>query len=411
VGSGELIATTVLGATAGFAALWIILLSCLVKVAVQLEFGRHAILTGKTAMDCFHQLPGPTWGKSGWSVWVIFGLQLLKIVQLGGMLGGTALVLSMIYPSLSFTSWVILTSIVVALLIFNGRYGWAEKISLGMVVIFTVFTIVAVFSLRLTKFSFTFFDVIDGLRFNLSGEIAVVAIGAFGITGVASDEIIAYNYWCLEKGYASYTGPKQDSTEWLNRAKGWIDVMYLDAIVAMIIYTLVTIAFYLLGAAILHKQSIIPEGNQVIETVALIYTQSLGPGIKTMYLIGAFFVLFSSLFATLAAWTRVFPDALGKLGVINFSDLQIRKRTIRWLAWIFPITWTLALWFLQSPVLMILSGGVVGSFMLLIVAGAAIHFRKTTDALTDTRWFYKVSFWISVASILSVAIYGLIKAI
>jgi manganese transport protein len=42
VGSGELIATTVLGAKAGYAALWIIIVSCLAKVAVQLEFGRHA---------------------------------------------------------------------------------------------------------------------------------------------------------------------------------------------------------------------------------------------------------------------------------------------------------------------------------------------------------------------------------
>ena len=77
MGSGELIATTVLGATAGFAALWIILLSCLIKVAVQLEFGRHAILTGKTAMESFHHLPGPIWGKSGWSVWVILFLLTL----------------------------------------------------------------------------------------------------------------------------------------------------------------------------------------------------------------------------------------------------------------------------------------------------------------------------------------------
>src|SRR5690242_18946908 len=81
VGSGKLIATTVLGAKAGFAALWSIIVSCLVKVAVQLEFGRHAILTGKTAMDTFHQLPGPIWGRSRWSVWVIFFLQLLKIIQ------------------------------------------------------------------------------------------------------------------------------------------------------------------------------------------------------------------------------------------------------------------------------------------------------------------------------------------
>ena len=41
VGSGELIATTTLGAKAGFVVFWVIIVSCLVKVAVQLEFGKH----------------------------------------------------------------------------------------------------------------------------------------------------------------------------------------------------------------------------------------------------------------------------------------------------------------------------------------------------------------------------------
>src|SRR5687767_8060008 len=63
VGSGELIATTTLGARAGFIAFWVILISCLVKVAVQLEFGKHTILTGETAMQIFNKLPGPRIGK------------------------------------------------------------------------------------------------------------------------------------------------------------------------------------------------------------------------------------------------------------------------------------------------------------------------------------------------------------
>ena len=53
--------------------------------------------------------------------------------------------------------------------------------------------------------------------------------------------------------------------------------MYLDAIFAMIIYTLVTAAFFLLGAAVLHGRTEIPEGNGIIETLALIYTKSLAP--------------------------------------------------------------------------------------------------------------------------------------
>ncbi|MBH53173.1 MAG: hypothetical protein CMI18_02370 [Opitutaceae bacterium] len=47
VGSGELIATTVAGAEAGFWLLWVILIGCFVKVFVQLEIGKFTILTGK----------------------------------------------------------------------------------------------------------------------------------------------------------------------------------------------------------------------------------------------------------------------------------------------------------------------------------------------------------------------------
>src|SRR5258705_12341946 len=72
VGSGELIATTILGAKAGFAALWIIIISCLAKVAVQLEFGKHAILTGEAAMRAFNKLPGPKFGKGRWTIWLVF---------------------------------------------------------------------------------------------------------------------------------------------------------------------------------------------------------------------------------------------------------------------------------------------------------------------------------------------------
>ena len=54
VGSGELIATTQLGAKAGFVAMWVILVSCLVKVAVQLEFGKRAIMTGETTFASFN---------------------------------------------------------------------------------------------------------------------------------------------------------------------------------------------------------------------------------------------------------------------------------------------------------------------------------------------------------------------
>ena len=409
VGSGELIATTVLGAKAGFAALWIIIVSCLVKVAVQLEFGKHTILTGETVMQAFNKLPGPRLGKGRWPVWIIFIFISLKVIQVGGMLGGAALVLSKLFPGLSIIFWALIVAVAVAALIYRGNYSVIEKGSLIMIGLFTILTMTSLYFVQYTAFDFSLHDVLEGFQFNLSRDVVGVAIGAFGITGVASDEIIAYNYWCLEKGYAAYTGPRDNSDAWKLRARGWINTMQLDAIAAMVVYTTVTVTFYLLGSAILYKQGDLPQGNQVIDTLALIYTQSLGAGVKNIYLIGAFFVLFSSVYATLAFWTRLFPDIFGQLGWINFFDLQQRKKLIAMLAWSFPFVWALVYLFIELPVLMVLSGGVIGSFLLLIVVFGAYHFKYTRTQFIPSGNFYNLAFWVSVVSIFGVGVYGVIQ--
>ena len=408
VGSGELIATTTLGARAGFVAFWVIIVSCLAKVAVQLEFGKYTILTGQTAMKAFNSLQGPMLGRARWTVWMVFLLIVLKIIQLGGMIGSSAIVLNMLMPDIPIVIWVFVIALSLAVLIYKGFYTIVEKSSLFMTLMFTVLTLTAVFFLTYTPYSITSSDLLSGLKLQLPREFVAVAIGAFGITGVASDEIIAYNYWCIEKGYASYTGPRNDTVEWQRRARGWINVMYLDATVAMVIYTLVTAAFYLLGAAVLHQRGAIPEGNQLIETVALIYTESLGPGVKIIYLVGAFFVLYSSLFAALAAWTRMYSDIFGQLGWIDFFNLNQRKKVIALLAWALPFIWAATYLFVNLPVVMILSGGVVGSIMLFLTVFAALNFRyrNVIDAFRPSA-FYDVALWISILSIIGVGVYGL----
>ncbi|MES1214871.1 MAG: Nramp family divalent metal transporter [Bacteroidota bacterium] len=409
VGSGELIATTTLGARAGFIAFWIIIVSCLVKVAVQLEFGKRAILTGQTPMQSFNALPGPKSGKANWAVWSVFIISIFKAIQLGGMVGGSAVVLSMLFPQVHLYIWVLVVVFLAAMLISRNVYKLVEKISLFMIAVFTITTITAVIVLRFTEFSISWADIREGLQFKMPAAIVAVAFGAFGITGVGADEIIAYNYWCLEKGYAAYTGPRNDSPEWKSRAKGWINVMYLDATLAMIIYTLVTAAFFLLGAAILHGRTVIPEGNGVIETLALIYTQSLGPGAKLIYLIGAFFVLFSSVFAALAAFTRLYADIAGQIGWTNFFDPAKRKKLVGWLSWIIPSIWAILYFFIKLPVMMIISGGIVGSVLLFVVVYAAIYFRNKRSPIMPSGIIYNIAFAISVISIIAVAAYGLIQ--
>ena len=68
VGSGELIATTTLGAQVGYAALWVIVLSCLIKPVIQAEMGRYTIASGETGLESFNRVPGPR-ARVNWIVW------------------------------------------------------------------------------------------------------------------------------------------------------------------------------------------------------------------------------------------------------------------------------------------------------------------------------------------------------
>jgi Mn2+/Fe2+ NRAMP family transporter len=106
VGSGELIATTTLGAQVGYAALWIILLSCAVKPVVQAEMGRYTIASGETGLEGLNRVPGPRLGVS-WLLWAWALMVLVSLVQVGGMFGGVGQSLNLLMPAVPVWLWVI----------------------------------------------------------------------------------------------------------------------------------------------------------------------------------------------------------------------------------------------------------------------------------------------------------------
>lgn len=407
VGSGELIATTALGAKAGFVAFWVILVSCFVKVALQLEFGKNAIYSGLPTMQSLNRLPGLRLGRGHWTIWLWLSLQTLKVLQVGGIVGGVALVLNMAFPAVPTGVWAVLSAASAGWLIYGGHYGWVERGALLMIILFTGLILLSLLLLQRTDYAISSTELAAGLTFSLPPATVGVALAAFGITGVGGDEIMYYTYWCIEKGYAAYTGPFENTTAWAQRARGWIRVMTLDALCSMVVYTTVTAAFYLLGASLLHAGGSIPEGYAMVETLSRLFTVTLGPGAKVAFMIGAFFVLYSTLFTATASWARIFADAFGQLGWLNFQDVGTRQRALATLAWVFPALWCLLFLFIKLPVLMILLGGVATSVLLLVVVWAALQFRyrKLPTSLRPSR-VYDAWLWLSVIAILGVSVYG-----
>jgi Mn2+/Fe2+ NRAMP family transporter len=395
VGSGELIATTALGAEVGFVLLWMVIISTTVKVAVQIELARWTIATGKPALTGYNEVP-PKFGRIGWVnvLWIV--LALSKILQLGGIVGGVAAAFSILLPigsdplgATSLTVWTVFVVAVSIAMLYSNRYSLIERGAFVLVVIFSVVTVLIAFGLPFTPFAYGGGELLSGLEFRLPAAAVGAAVAMFGITGVGADEVTFYTYWCVEKGYARWAGPPDGSEAWVRRANGWIRVMYKDCFLSWLIYTFATLAFYLMGAAVLHSQGLKPEGNEMLETLGRMYTDTLGEWAKVGFLVGAIAVLGSTLWAALPSWSRMYVNVLSTLGLVDWSNPVTRQKWIRGFIVALPMVWGAAFLLISSPVVMVQIGGVVTGIFLLAVVVAMWWLRQ---AEVDSRLYGRKAF-------------------
>ena len=414
VGSGELIATTALGAQAGFVLLWLVIVSTLVKVAVQIELARWTIATGEPALTGYNRVPPRIRGiglvNALWAV-----LALSKLLQLGGIIGGTAVAFSILLPlggdPLSFTPLLIWTTILAVAsitLLYSNRYSLIERGAAALVVVFTTITVLIALGLPLTPFAYGLDDLGSGLAFLVPAGALGAALAMFGITGVGADEITFYTYWCVEKGYARWVGPNDGSEEWVRRANGWIRVMYKDAMVSWVIYTFGTLAFYLMGAAVLNPQGLLPEGNTMITTLSRMYTDTLGEWASVVFLLGAIAVLGSTMWAAIPSWSRMYTNLLATFGVLDWQDPVARLRWIRVFTVALPILWAVLYLTIQSPVVMVQIAGVMTGIFLIAVVWAVYWLRRNeTDPRLHGGRAFAICLAVSSVAIALLGVYSL----
>ncbi len=545
VGSGELIATTTVGAKAGFALLWLILIGCLIKVFVQVEVGRFTVTHGKSSIEALNSLPGPggsykrdmgQGGKRGFGahpfVWLFLIVTMAVITQQGGIIGGVGQALTVGFPltergeqykeaqdraikiqvelgqqykalgdenagsdssgksraealrdagiglndvidarlavaakdiaedkrkaaenrlqevlskrrsivgdesadAFAATEarlvaettalrafdddkprddaiWATILAVVTAILLYIGRYGLIQWVATIFVVMFTLMTVGTLIMLQLNPdWAVTGSEFAEGFKFsvpekrpNQEAPLAV-ALAAFGIIGVGSVELIMYPYWCLEKGYAKWTGPNDGSSAWVERAKGWMRVMRIDAWLSMVVYTFATAAFYLLGAAVLGRSGLVPEGTAMVRTLSEMYVPVFGgEWAQWVFLVGAITVLYSTFFVAAAGNSRMLADTLGIVGLVKHDDATRKKWTQ-----VFCVGWPLLAaglyWVMQAPVAMVLISGVGQMLLLPILGTAALFFRykRCEPGLRPTS-LWDVFLWISVLGTFVVA--------
>jgi len=411
VGSGELIATTTLGAQAGYVALWIILLSCAIKPVVKAEMGRYTIASGETGLEALDRVPGPRL-KVNWLVWAWAIMVLLTLLQIGAMYGGVSQVMNLLVPAVPVAAWTLVFLAVTLAILLGGGYERIERLAMVKVGLFTVLTVLAAVALTRMPQYFSWGDVVQGLSFRMPELGLTTAVAVFGITGVGATELFMYPYWCVEKGYARFTGRREPTPAWRERAQGWIRLMHVDIGVSLVVYTVATVAFYLLGAGILHGTGQVPAAKDMIPVLSSIYTRTLGGWALGLFYLGAVVVLYGTIFASTAAHSRLCADMCRLMGLFEKGDyprrLVFRQRFVVILS-VVPVALFLLF---ESPVKMVVAGGIAQSLMLPVVGLGTVylHHRHLPPEIAPSV-FVTLGLWAASLTMLAAAGYGVVQGL
>jgi hypothetical protein len=303
--------------------------------------------------------------------------------------------------------WAVGVVAVTTALLVLGRFRLVQNMSTVLVCAFTAVTVGTVVLLQgNAEWAVTGEELRQGLSFQLppgdEGSIGT-ALAAFGMIGIGASELVMYPYWCQEKGYARWTGERDDSAAWLSRARGWMGVMRVDAGVSLVVYTTATLAFFLLGAAILKQAGLEPTNDELIPTLAGMYEPVFGAWSVPLFLVGAVAVLYSTFFVAQASFALLFTDAVRVLGWGAKGDVERERWRLRF-RWALPSVCLVIYLLWPKPVMLVLLGGLAQALLLPVLGGAALFFRyRRTPAGLAPGKLWDLGLWASCLGFLVVA--------
>tara|TARA_B100000886_G_scaffold57592_1_gene35402 strand:+ start:39 stop:1373 length:1335 start_codon:yes stop_codon:yes gene_type:complete len=409
VGSGSIVMTPLLGAAAGFILLWWLLLSMWSKPIIQAEIARYIVVSKKTFLEAFADMPGfktTIQGKTtSWLVWFMFIGVIPSIAGMGGLAGAVAEAGNTLFPFLTVETWVVISCLVTWMLLYFGSYKSLEKTLLVMVLFFSFITMIIAVAMQSTEFQVSVAQVSSGLSFSFPSEYLPLALAVFGFTGISYGEIMAYTYWCLEKGYA------ENSRNNIEETKHWIKTMQTDVWMTVFFITLGTLPFFFLGAGVLYN---VPELQQalatssfwdidVISSLQNMFSLVLGGWAKWLFIILAFFVLFSTLLSGTAAFTRTISDYLISMGLVK-EQVNTRKKLIKLIAFLIPFLSCLFYFVLPNPFTLLLIAGIWAAMGLPIVNIGALYLVNRLEPELQPRISTKFILWASLVLQLSMAV-------
>jgi len=324
IGSGEVILATRTGAILGTGVIWAIVIGIFLKYWIGMSGARYTVCTGEGMIDMFGRIPGPR----HWVVWIVLVAQFASAtISIGAIAAAAGVFVSSLVPISPYYGGLLVT-LFSLIVVWSGLFN-ILKIMMSFLVLIIVLGVIYVALSVSPGFSV--------LLQGLVGHVPAVpewAISKYGANENPWREILPligwaaggfgsqvfYCYWVLGAGYGAAAGRgygkpadlsilRSLSRKSAEKIKGWCRVVYVDATIAMIIGTVVTIGFLMAGAGVLRPDQLAPSGEEVATTLATVFSSQWGALGGFLFMISAAAALISTQIGQLAGWPRLLADA------------------------------------------------------------------------------------------------------
>jgi len=403
IGSGELLVTTRMGARFGTIFLWGVILCCVIKYFVQVEFGRYCISNNLTSIQAFNRFPFAKIRKT--SVLNIFFFAILVMITpgLAGTFGSCAGLLYSLFPMIPARLWGVILFASVTVFLWRGTYKDLEKIIMVLVGSFSLSILICFFLLQGTPYHITGSELLSGMTFKVPEGGMLVAMALMGSVGVTAAELFFYPYLLKEKGYGERVGtrPAGGTEAWALRQKGWMNVLKTDVLICTVIATVITVALYLLAASVFHYGlDSVPTGIGVVAGLARMFTETFGKWAYGLFMLGAFCALYSTLCVSAAAFGRLWTDLFDSLKIIKVDNLEAKRKWHRFFQTFWPALWLVFFLGIPKPMTILIWGLRFNGLWLPFLSLAVAFLANKTDSEVKLSRGSSIALWLSIACII-----------
>lgn len=332
IGSGETVFASRGGALFGYALLWCFLGGGAMKFVQVYTAARYMTLSGEHPIERWRYLPGP----QGWAVWTLalvtvlcFPLWLSGLpmmlggltVWIGGLEGDGVWGDERLWGTLFAAGAIALTMV--------QSYGAMERTQTAIVGLLLAFILLAAFSCRPDWLAVAYGSLVPTVPAYpvwVAAKYPVVAsrspwleLGTYlGAVGGGSQDYFGYIGMLREKGWGlvGRTGPAgragvhiSDDEENVRAGRHWLRAPLADAIASFSCVVLFTMAFMILGAALLHPKQTVPSGLHLLSVQAEFLT-GLHPRLLYLYQAGVFAAFFGTILGAYELYVRTTHECL-----------------------------------------------------------------------------------------------------